>query len=393
MNKFVVLLALLLAAINPCFADTNKTKNLSNEAVTIADTQTIDIPVQEPTRDLPIHVRLSLNINKIYDIRPVDESFNVDAYLGADWLDIRAGVLVPHDKNYITLEDAHVDEWHEHVWIPSLEIINVLGPKDISNKRLIIYKDGRVFYNERFNATLQSSMNFRKFPFDTQKLQIMIEPFSYSASKMVFSPESRVYPTENSAWPMLEWHALGRACQVGEAEYEYLADSTAEKKFTQFAFSLTVERIPGYFLLQIFLPLAVIMLCAWSIFFVKDGATQLSLISTLMLTVYAFNFFITDSIPKLPYGTFLGKIIIISFISIFLQLIVHLVELRSEREFTARQNVWIALLFVIGFGVANGINWQHASMDVPANATGPTTLNVKICSNEPSRAEQGTAEN
>lgn len=388
MNRFITLLTLFVFT-NICFAEINNAGGSGNIAAN-QDQRTIDIPVQEPVKDLPIDVRLALNINKIYDIRPVDESFNVDAYLGANWLDPRAGDLVPVGKTYITLEDTHVDEWHEHVWIPSLEIINILGPKDISNKRLIVYKDGRVFYNERFNATLQSSMNFRKFPFDTQKLQIMIEPFSYSASKMVFSKHSQVFPTENSAWPMLEWHALERACQVGEAEYEYLADSTAEKKFTQFAFTLTVERIPGYFLLQIFLPLAVIMLCAWSIFFVKDGATQLSLISTLMLTVYAFNFFITDSIPKLPYGTFLGKIIIISFISIFLQLIVHLVELRSEREFTAKQNFWIALLFVLGFGVANWLNWQHASMNVPANTTGPTKLNVKNCSHEPSRQEQGS---
>lgn len=387
MNKLILLLVMLCLCIPVSATEVDNRKNLV-EPVIPGDAQPIAIPVQEPDKDLPIDVRLSFNINKIYDIRPVDESFNVDAYLGANWLDARAGILVPEGKTYITLEDSHVDEWHEHVWIPSLEIINILGPKDISNKRLIIYKDGRVFYNERFNATLQSSMNFRKFPFDTQKLQIMIEPFSYSASKVRFSEQSRVYPTENSAWPMLEWNALDRACQIGDAEYEYLADSTAEKKFTQFAFTLTVERIPGYFLLQIFLPLAVIMLCAWSIFFVKDGATQLSLISTLMLTVYAFNFFITDSIPKLPYGTFLGKIIIISFISIFLQLIAHLVELRSEREFTAKQNFWIALLFVIGFGFTNWLNWQHASMDVPANATGPTTLNVKNCSHEPSRAEQ-----
>jgi len=387
MNRLITLLTLFVFT-NICFAEINNAEG-SGDIVAIQDQRTIDIPVQEPVKDLPIDVRLALNINKIYDIRPVDESFNIDAYLGANWLDPRAGELVPAGKTYITLEDSHVDEWHEHVWIPSLEIINILGPKDISNKRLVIYKDGRVFYNERFNATLQSSMNFRKFPFDTQKLQIMIEPFSYSASKMVFSEHSQVFPTENSAWPMLEWHALERACQVGEAEYEYLADSTAEKKFTQFAFALTVERIPGYFLLQIFLPLAVIMLCAWSIFFVKDGATQLSLISTLMLTVYAFNFFITDSIPKLPYGTFLGKIIIISFISIFLQLIVHLVELRSAREFTAKQNLWIALLFVLGFGIANLFNWQHASMNIPTNTTGPTNLNVKNCSHEPSQQEQG----
>lgn len=388
MNK--ILFFLLLGFFTQLCAAATQQQTPPDNVIALADAQTIDIPVQEPVKNLPIDVRLALNINKIYDIRPVDESFNVDAYLGASWVDARAGKLVPVDKTYITLEDAHVDEWHEHVWIPSLEIINILGPKDISNKRLIIYKDGRVFYNERFNATLQSSMNFRKFPFDTQKLQIMIEPFSYSISKMVFSPESRVYPTEHNAWPMLEWRALERACQIGEAEYEYLADSTAEKKFTQFSFSLTVERIPGYFLLQIFLPLAVIMLCAWSIFFVKDGATQLSLISTLMLTVYAFNFFITDSIPKLPYGTFLGKIIIISFISIFLQLIAHLIELRSEREFTTKQNFWIALFFVIGFGVANWLNWHHASLERPANTGGPTTLNVKACSLEPSKTEQGS---
>lgn len=338
-----------------------------------------EIPVQEPDKDLPIDVRLSLNINKLYDIRPVDESFNVDAYLAANWNDERAGELVPASKNYLTLEDDQVDSWRDKVWLPSLEIINILGPKDISNKRLIVYKDGRVFYNERFNATLQSPMNFRKFPFDTQNLQIIIEPFSYAGSKIQFSQQSRVYPTENSAWPMLEWRATGRACQVGDQQYEYLADSTAEKKFAQFAFTLTVERIPGYFLLQIFLPLMVIMCCAWSIFFVKDGATQLSLISTLMLTVYAFNFFITDSIPKLPYGTFLGKIIIISFISVFIQLIVHLIELRSEREFTTRQNIFIALFFVVGFGIANYINWQHASQDVPHEVSGPTTLNVKAC--------------
>lgn len=384
MNKLVkhLLVAFGLLVIVAPMAIATPRKDTNTPQDIILRTAPMDaesIPAQEPDTGLPVEVRLSLNINKIYDIRPVDESFNVDAYLAANWMDARAGLLVPATDNYITLEDDGVDEWHSKVWKPSLEIINILGPKDISNKRLIIYKDGRVFYNERFNATLQSQMNFRKFPFDTQDLQIVIEPFSYAASKIEFSPQSRVYPTENSAWPMLEWRAIGRACQVGEQLYEYLADSTAEKKFAQFAFTLTVERIPGYFILQIFLPLAVIMLCAWSIFFVKDGATQLSLISTLMLTVYAFNFFITDSLPKLPYGTFLGKIIIISFIAIFLQMLTHLIELRSKWEFTTRQNALVALLFVIGFGVANSISWHFSSAEVPSDGSGPTKINVQAC--------------
>lgn len=351
----------------------------NTEPSQVASDASNSIPVQEPEGIDATQVRLSLNINKLYDIRPVDESYNVDAYLGADWVDVRVGGFVPENQTYMTLEDEQVDAWHDKVWIPALEIINILGPKDVSNKRLIIYKDGRVFYNERFNATLQSQMNFRKFPFDTQDLQIIIEPFSFAASKVQFSEQSRVYPTENDAWPMLEWKAVQRYCQVGDQEYEYLADSTAEKKFAQFAFTLEVERIPGYFLLQIFLPLAVIMLCAWSIFFVKDGATQLSLISTLMLTVYAFNFFITDSIPKLPYGTFLGKIIIISFISVFLQMLAHLIELRSKWEFTTKQNALVAFLFMVGFVVANAISWHLSNENVHTSSGGPTKINVRPC--------------
>lgn len=382
MKKLGIIFCVLLVAAQAAAVNPRKEKILSQDSLVQTQNLSLEqeaIPTQEPDTNLPIEIRLSLNINKIYDIRPVDESFNVDAYLAANWMDIRAGKYVPEGETYITLEDNHVEEWHGKVWIPSLEIINILGPKDISNKRLIIYKDGRVFYNERFNATLQSPMNFRKFPFDTQDLQIVIEPFSYAASRIVFSPYSRVYPTENSAWPMLEWRAIDRACQVGEQLYEYLADSTAEKKFAQFAFTLTVERIPGYFILQIFLPLAVIMLCAWSIFFVKDGATQLTLISTLMLTVYAFNFFITDSIPKLPYGTFLGKVIIISFISIFLQMLTHMIELRKRWNWNTRQNLVAALLFVTGFIIANSISWHISSAHMPDDTSGPTKTNVQAC--------------
>ena len=340
-----------------------------------------ELPVQSPDGDRPTDVRLSLNINKIHDIRPVAESFNLDAYLAVNWRDQRAGRLVTDHRTSLTFEDEQLEEWHGKLWMPALEIINILGSKSVSNRRLIVYADGRVFYNERFSATLHAPMNFRRFPFDTQLLRIVIEPFSYSASKLRFSELSRVYPTENAAWPMLEWRAVARSCRVGEQQYEYLADSTAERKFAQFAFTLQVERLPGYFVLQIILPLAVIMLCAWSVFFVKDGATQLSLISTLMLTVYAFNFFITDSLPKLPYGTFLGKLITISFIAIFLQLLVHVLELRSGRELTARQNAAAAGLFVAAFLFANLISWYASSMTAPLAVSDVGMIAARSCVN------------
>lgn len=339
----------------------------------------INITSQAPKQNLPIEVRLTLHINKIYDIKPVDESYSIDAYLTADWIDPRASALVPEAEDKIVLEDDLVDDIRETLWNPSFELINITGPQEVSNKRIFIYKDGKVVYTERFKAVMHSAMNFRKFPFDIQELKIIIEPFAYSSKKMVFSEKSKVFPAEDNAWPMTEWTVTGRSCQVNESQYDFLVDITGEQYFPQFEFSVQIQRIPDYFIFQIIVPLMIIMLCAWSVHFVNDSATQLSLISTLMLTVYAFNFFIADSIPKLPYSTFLGKLIVVSFSAIFLQLICHIIQLNTKREFTVKQNGLLVVLFMLGFTIASAGCWYFSSLDIVQEQLLSNKAKIKQC--------------
>ncbi|MCE3254295.1 MAG: Cys-loop ligand-gated ionic channel [Cellvibrio sp.] len=339
----------------------------------------INITSQAPKQDLPIEVRLTLHINKIYDIRPVDESYSIDAYLTADWIDPRARTLVPETEEKIVLEDNLVDDIRDELWSPSFEVINITGPKESSNKRIFIHKNGKVVYTERFKAVMHSEMNFRKFPFDSQELKVTIEPFAYASSKMTFSDKSKVFPTESNAWPMTEWTVTSRTCEVNDSQYDFLVDITGERYFPQFEFSVQIQRIPDYFIYQIIVPLIIIMLCAWSVHFINDSATQLSLISTLMLTVYAFNFFIADSIPKLPYNTFLGKLIVISFSAIFLQLICHIIQLNTKREFTAKQNSIVVILFLFGFGVASAVSWNFSSQPVPQDQPLSQKSNIRQC--------------
>jgi len=334
---------------------------------------------QAPKQDLPIEVRLTLHINKIFDIRPIDESYSIDAYLTADWIDPRARALVPETEEKVVLEDNLVDDIREVLWNPSFELINITGPKESSNKRIFIYKDGKVVYTERFKATMHSDMNFRKFPFDTQQLKITIEPFAYSSSKMVFSEKSKVFPTKDDAWPMTEWTVTARSCKVDESQYDFLIDITQEQYFPQFEFTVQIQRIPDYFIYQIMVPLIIIMLCAWSVHFINDSATQLSLISTLMLTVYAFNFFIADSIPKLPYNTFLGKLIVISFSAIFLQLIWHIIQLNTRHEYTLKRNSIVVIIFLFGFSIASAISWHFSSQEISRDSSLSNSNKLKQC--------------
>lgn len=344
-----------------------------------AHSESSDITNQIPQENLPIEVRLTLHINKIYDIQPIDETYSIDAYLTADWIDPRASNLIPEYEEKIVIENNLVDDIHETLWIPTFELINITGPQEVSNKRIFIHKNGKIVYTERFKAVMHSEMNFRKFPFDTQQLNLIIEPFAHSSAQMVFSEKSKAFPTENDAWPMTEWTVIDRACQVNESKYDFLLDITGEQFFPQFEFSVTIKRIPDYFVFQIIIPLVIIMLCAWSILFINDSATQLSLISTFMLTVYAFNFFIADSIPKLPYSTFLGKLIVISFGAIFLQLICHIIQLNSKREFTIAKNSLLAILFILGFTIACTASWSIASQNDTAEHALSNKSHIKQC--------------
>ena len=207
-----------------------------------------NIASQAPRHNIPIEIRLTLHINKIYDIKPIEESYTIDAYLTADWLDPRVSNLIPDGEHKIVFEDALVDDIREELWNPSFELINITGPKEISNKRLFIHSDGKVVYTERFKAVMNSEMNFRKFPFDTQKLKVIVEPFAYSAIHIIFSEKSQIFPIENNSWPMTEWLVTGRTCQINPSHYEFMANITGELDFSQFELSIDIERIPDYFI-------------------------------------------------------------------------------------------------------------------------------------------------
>lgn len=352
----------LLFLFSPAFAGEpipNEDNHLANITTNnVPSTLDIQLPQQAPVKDTPIQIGINLRIIKIFDVDPVAETYRVDAYIDYSWLDIRNDRLIPDGRNSITLEDLQVDDFDNAIWNPAFEIINNIDTKEISNKRLVVSRGGKITYNERFKATLSSDMNFHLFPFDSHKLTINIEAFSHDTKTLNFSENPQVYPKTNKEWNLNSWRPKSRTCRLSANDYSYLSDSTGEDSFHRFSFVLEVERKPGYFIWQILLPLFIIMISAWSAFHVRDFSTQIGLISTLMLTVYAFNFFISGSIPQLSYNTFLEMIIITSFLNIFLQLATILIIHNKNIELTTLQTHLLTVGFFVIFIACCAISWQ-----------------------------------
>jgi len=266
-------------------------------------------------------VKIVLRINKLYNISTINETYDVDGYISVIWTDsslvdpiMSAPQIYINEKAMALLGD---------IWSPQLEFINSLNQEEISSELITIKPNGSVVFIERFRGTFQSQMDFRKFPFDSQRFKLVLESFPYSNEDVVFDEINTFIDKDISAvftdeWRMKKWDDY----QIEDFPYYNLEDAFSDTTyFSRAAFTIEASRMTGYYTWQVLLPLALILMSSWVIFWLTDQGTQLSISFTLMLTVVAFNFYSASFLPKLAYNTFIESIIISGYAYIFINII------------------------------------------------------------------------
>jgi cadmium resistance protein CadD (predicted permease) len=89
------------------------------------------------------------------------------------------------------------------------------------------------------------------------------------------------------------------------------------------SFSFTAERLSGYFIVKIIIPLVLIVMMSWVVFWIspKEAGTQISVSVTSMLTLIAYRFAVGTYLPKVSYLTRLDGFILMSTILVFMSLV------------------------------------------------------------------------
>lgn len=314
-----------------------------------------------------IEVAIGVQINKVYNVNTTNETYSIDGYLVAKWIDLDAINVVDksEDGKSVDLKGDVIDEYEKRgLWLPDLEFINVVGNRTIPNRRVIVKNDGKVTYNERFDAVFTTDMDFRQFPFDRQAFKIEIESFSKGKKRLVFviDPELK---TRQGNFFNSEWNTPLINETISTEEYPQLE----EVEFSRHTISLTTKRVPNYYLWQFVFPLFLIILSSWSVFWIEDFSSQLGTSFTLMLTVVAFNFYTTNILPHLPYTSFLDALVIMGYISIFIGILIVLARHKWFKDIDAKRPV---LSFLYRFGIPlivltaviilanNYFGWTHA---------------------------------
>jgi len=235
----------------------------------------------------------------IVDIDAVDDAeqnFTANVYLRLRWQDPRLA-KPGSEMRQVPLES---------VWNPRVLLANRTGLISKSLPDVVqVDEAGMVTYHQRYTGKLSQAMDLSDFPRDRQKFLVHFVAAGYDDDQLEFVPDT--HPSAHSSpggaianelslpdWKILSHEAL-------KLRFQPIAAAHA----AGFAFRFEAERYVEYYLWQVVLPLAVVVMMSWSAFWLGRGETgvRIGVATSSVLTMIAHRFVLASLLPRLPYMT------------------------------------------------------------------------------------------
>lgn len=259
----------------------------------------------------PTDVKISMFIFDIPRISDAEQTFNTDFRLIMRWFDPR---LASSEKK---IRQMHIDD----IWNPLINVMNIRDFKVVGNDELVfVDHEGHCINMGRYLAKLTVPLNLRNFPHDKHEL--------YIQARTYYGPEEvrLIIDPDLTGWSKIlsipDW-----SISDGQAKINTFYNETMDLEAAQMELSFKIERYFGFYFWRIILPLTLIVLMSWGVFWIdpKRLEAMVGLSATSILTLFAFQFAIGALLPRISYLTRIDKFTMLSSLLIFLALIEALV--------------------------------------------------------------------
>lgn len=300
----------------------------------------------------PVRVKVGLDIVDIRQIKGAEQSFVADFYFWTSWTDERlrfSEAELGEPECVLPLNQAT-----DLVWNPRMEFLNLREQQRRVNEVVTISPAGDVLHEAHIRGTFDTSFILDKFPLDTQQIQVLVESFwPKKKVTLIRDPKMQDAMLEKTVRNihLPQWRVNKIFFDV--ATHTLLSE--ADTPYSRARFQMTIERRAGFYFWKIMIPLIMIVIISWSVFWMgsENFNGQMSVSITCVLAVIAFNYVISDDLPKIPYLTLLDLLVLVAYIAVFLSAMENMVVnvlFREGRDALAeridRVSRW---LFPIGF--------------------------------------------
>ena len=265
----------------------------------------------------PDEITVGLGLLDIADINDREQVFEADIFVEVGWRDPRLAV----DGNVDTdLRTFPLDA----IWHPRLTIINSRGLDMLLPEVATVDRQGNVVARQRLAGPLAVDLDLRDFPFDTQRLPIIVVSYEYSPSEIVFSKASVLVAKFD------ELGGEGWTYEGEEPERSAYSLQEGGRGGSQISFAVMAERNAGYYVFTLALPMALILFLAWMAHWLPVDIipSRMGIATATVFSLIAFGVSFRLTLPKIPYLTDADRFVLYSTLLVLVSLAVTVTSVR-----------------------------------------------------------------
>ena len=280
-----------------------------------------------PTADRPTPIHTSLTIVDVVGIDEIANTYMVEFDLTTRWQDARLA-FDPADLGapVVVYEGPTANARVDSLWAPYATIMNAAGSYTAKTSFLRISAEGEVRWTGRVAAEVKAPFDFRRFPFDRQQLELILQLYGWDVRQAIMLDGGIGL---RSGFEIPEWHVGGIEASLTEA-----VEARGSVPFSQLVVRLDITRKRTFYIWKVFAPLIGIVALSWVVFWMSEDALgrRAGVSATAMLTIVAYQFFLSTSLPRVAYLTTMDVFTLLSFALIIVSMVVNILVTRDKMQ-------------------------------------------------------------
>ncbi|KAI1286118.1 Gamma-aminobutyric acid receptor subunit alpha-6 [Halotydeus destructor] len=255
----------------------------------------------------PALITSNIHIRSMGPMSELNNEYSLDCYFRQKWRDARLGF--ESNQPFLSLNINML----EKIWKPDTYFHNGKGSYlhtiTRPNKFLRIYRNGDVYYSMRLTVKARCLMELRDFPMDKQSCPLLFGSYGYPNDQLRYQWDPKDPVSLNEELVMSQFDLINPIPYRNGSIYINKAN------FSILQVNFNLIRHTGYFLIQIYVPCALIVVLSWVSFWINREATadRVGLGITTVLTLSTFGMDTRTDLPKVSYPTALDWFVIMCF--------------------------------------------------------------------------------
>jgi hypothetical protein len=278
-----------------------------------------------PKQAGPVVVRASFEFHDINEINDGLETFEFTGVLTLKWHDPRQAFdpAVAGVDEKIFQGGYQFDEISPG-WYPQVVLVNEAGLYENSGVVLRVQPDGTSTLIGTVDAAAESEVDMRRFPLDGHRLEAVFEVLGFDKDEVLLQVESDEASSLASEVRVPQWTVTGVSASVRDRPASYAGRRGVSSAFVV---SVDVQREPFYTMRLVVIPLIVIVLLSFSVFWMDRSSLgdRLSVSFIGILTGVAYLLVTSDQLPRISYFTLIHGFLNLSFLTMCATVVINLV--------------------------------------------------------------------